>query len=317
MAGQRPRIPVSIITGFLGAGKTTLLNHLLRQRQDVPNVVIENEFGSVGIDGALVRQYSNEVYEVSNGCICCSLDDELFDILAELAREEEAPGHLFIEATGIADSGSLAATFLRPDIRKRFELRPVICVVDSTNLTERLSSTQEAGQQIASADVLVLNKTGLATTEALQAAAQAVKLANPLARIIQSADGRISATELDLPRVRPEVPFVLPKAKPALPKVPVHTATVASSHTFDRPFDLSKIKHVLSVSLMLYAKQIFRVKGIVQSPDGQWHLLQSTGKQVEITPLAPGAGAGPSTIVVIGQGVKEEAVARLLRQGLA
>ena len=320
------RIQVTILTGFLGAGKTTVLNSLLQQLKGQNNVVIENEFGQVSIDGGLVRQYSSDVYEISNGCICCSLDDELFDVLTELVHEDPLPDRLFIEATGVADSGALAGTFLRKDISQRYELSQVIAVVDATNVTARLDEAEEVRQQIISADLLVLNKMQIATEEQIAEAREILRNLNPFAPVAPTSDGTLPVSWLDTKKSR--MSFKLPsgiKAKaakdaPKLPSPHLSKSNISStSQSFSESFDLNKLRHVLTVSLMLYAKQIYRIKGVVRShEDGVYYLLQSTGKSLQITPMATEVPSGaPSTLVVIGKGLKDAAIDRLLRQGVA
>ena len=152
--------PVTIITGFLGAGKTTYLNHLLKERSETRFAIIENEFGEKGIDGELVVRPDETIVEMNNGCLCCTLNDNLYDILNELHDRRDDFDEIVIEATGIADPTGLAAPFItHPLIKEHFPLRGVLCLVDAELIEDQLQDTEEAKNQVAYSDVLLVNKT--------------------------------------------------------------------------------------------------------------------------------------------------------------
>ncbi|MGX7835546.1 CobW family GTP-binding protein, partial [Campylobacter fetus subsp. venerealis] len=125
------RIKVYLLTGFLGAGKTTVLNRFLEAKKDENNIVIENEFGKVSIDSHLVETSYDSLFELNNGCICCTLDDELAEVLASIIRSDNKPDNVFIEASGVADPGGIAALFTQKEVAVFFDLQQIICVVDA------------------------------------------------------------------------------------------------------------------------------------------------------------------------------------------
>jgi G3E family GTPase len=153
------REPVHIITGFLGAGKTTFLNHFIKERLPERIFVIENEYGATSIDGALVMEGVEDIVELSAGCLCCSLADELRDVLEEAHQQRDKYDRLVIETTGIADPGSILQVFLEnPAVEKAFELQQVICLADANHVNEWLEEAEEALRQISVADVILMNK---------------------------------------------------------------------------------------------------------------------------------------------------------------
>ncbi len=164
---MKKKIPVYIITGFLGSGKTTFLNHFLKSKNNERIVVIENEIGKINIDGATLVTNTNDIIELTAGCICCSLNDELFDLLEELYVKKDEIDRILIETTGIADPGAIAVTFLNhPAVIKDFELINVIGVIDALFIESWLSETEEAIRQIAASDILLINKTDQISNEA-------------------------------------------------------------------------------------------------------------------------------------------------------
>jgi G3E family GTPase len=156
------QVPVTVLTGYLGAGKTTLLNRILTEQHGKRYAVIVNEFGEVGIDNDLVVNADEEVFEMNNGCICCTVRGDLVRILGGLMKRKDKFDAILVETTGLADPGPVAQTFfVDEDVRSRTKLDAIVTVVDAKNLPARLQDSHEAEEQIAFADVILLNKTDL------------------------------------------------------------------------------------------------------------------------------------------------------------
>ena len=181
MASQ---IPVTVITGFLGAGKTTLLNRILTENHGQRIAVIENEFGEIGIDHQLVIQSDEEIFELNNGCICCRVRGDLIRILAKLRQRSSKFDRVLIETTGMADPGPVAQTFFTDEeVKESFSLDGIVTVVDAKHVSLHFDDMREVREQIAFADVIVLNKTDLVKPEELASVEARIRKMNPLARI--------------------------------------------------------------------------------------------------------------------------------------
>ncbi len=178
------KIPVTVITGYLGAGKTTLLNRILTERHGRRYAVIVNEFGEIGIDNDLVVGADEEVFEMNNGCICCTVRGDLIRIIEGLMRRRGKFDAIIVETTGLADPAPVAQTFfVDADVKDAARLDAVVTLADAKWLSDRLKDAPEAKTQIAFADVVILNKTDLVSPEALEEVEARIRGINPYATL--------------------------------------------------------------------------------------------------------------------------------------
>ncbi|MFS2327323.1 GTP-binding protein [Brucella sp. H1_1004] len=181
---EAARIPVTVLTGYLGSGKTTLLNRILTENHGKRYAVIVNEFGEIGIDNDLIVESDEEIYEMNNGCICCTVRGDLIRVVQGLMRRPGRFDAIIVETTGLADPVPVAQTFfMDDDVRAKTVLDAVVALVDAKHLPLRLKDSREAEDQIAFADVVLINKTDLVTPEELAAVEATVRAINPHAII--------------------------------------------------------------------------------------------------------------------------------------
>jgi G3E family GTPase len=184
MSETLTKTPVTVLTGYLGAGKTTLLNRILSEDHGKKYAVIVNEFGEVGIDNDLIVGADEEVFEMNNGCVCCTVRGDLIRVLSGLMKRKGKFDAIIVETTGLADPAPVAQTFfVDDDVRAKTELDSVTTVVDAKHLPLRLKDSREAAEQIAFADQIILNKTDLVSEGELAEVERAIRALNPLAPI--------------------------------------------------------------------------------------------------------------------------------------
>ena len=191
------KIPVTVLTGYLGAGKTTLLNRILSEPHGKKFAVIVNEFGEIGIDNDLVVNADEEVFEMNNGCICCTVRGDLVRIIDGLMRRKGKFDAIIVETTGLADPAPVAQTFFMDEaVGARTKLDAVVTVADAKWLADRLKDAPEAKNQIAFADVILINKTDLVTAEELGELEARIRGLNPYARLHRTQRAKIDINEV-------------------------------------------------------------------------------------------------------------------------
>jgi len=246
MSEQSPseKVPVTVLTGYLGAGKTTLLNRILSEQHGKKYAVIVNEFGEIGIDNDLVMGADEEVFEMNNGCICCTVRGDLMRIIDGLMRRKERFDAIIVETTGLADPAPVAQTFfMDPNIGRKTKLDAVVTVADAKWLNDRLKDAPEAKNQIAFADVILINKTDLVSPDELSEVEARIRGINPYAKLHKtqraniSLDAILGRNAFDLDRILDLEPAFLE------PDEPDHHDHEHGDHHHDHEHEHSGLKH--------------------------------------------------------------------------
>jgi len=338
--------PVTVLTGYLGAGKTTLLNRILSEPHGKKYAVIVNEFGEVGIDNDLIVGTDEEIFEMNNGCICCTVRGDLIRIISGLMKRARAFDGIIIETTGLADPGPVAQTFFADaDVAAKARLDSIVTVADARHLPQRLKDSKEAEEQIAFADVILLNKTDLVSPDELTLVERMIRQINAFAKIVPTQrcevplDKILDLGSFDLNRILAHEPDFLESGKPAHDYQEdchdtscdhpdhhhehkhandhEHDPSISSlSLISDRPLDAAKFESWIGGLRAEKGQDLLRYKGILSMAGSNERIaIQGVHMMMDGRTLTPWKAGDKrqSRLVFIGRKLDEEA----LRKGFA
>ena len=315
----KPKIPVTIVTGFLGSGKTTFINNLLLQNYEVKIGLIENEFGDVSIDSKLIANYKPEsIIELNNGCICCSIFNEFSLALQELVKKNDHLEQLIIETTGIADPGPIIEPFFQdPDLERLFELSGTICLVDSVNFQEEIGNFEQQ-KQIMLSDLIILNKVDDADQKKLTYIRKKIAALNKTAQLVETNFAFLDSSNLYmlLPQIQDEFIKKLRKPFYCEPEASdFHSFTIRFGGYINEQSFREWFKYFASI----YRKQIFRIKGLVNFENNPLTgIVQSVGG---MTNISEGSVVNPyepleNVFVFVGKEISKFEVEKMFQQYL-
>jgi G3E family GTPase len=266
---QENMVPVTILTGFLGSGKTTLLNRILKEDHGHKIAVIENEFGEVGVDGDLIEKSDEQIVEMNNGCICCTVRGDLIKILGDL-KDKRAKGQLkfdrvVIETTGMADPGPVAQTFFTDeDIGNYYLLDSILTVVDAKHAPQQLDEFHEAQEQVGFADRILMSKTDLVSEEDVRKLAERIRRMNPRAPVQKVHFGNAPIAEvLDIRGFNLNAILELDPEFLVDSHHEHHDEVESFVFRSAKPFDGDKLEQFLSGMIQVYGPDLLRYKGVL------------------------------------------------------
>ena len=301
------QVPVTVLTGFLGAGKTTLLNRILTEQHGRKYAVIVNEFGEQGIDNDLVVDADEEVFEMNNGCICCTVRGDLIRILSGLMKRADKLDAIIVETTGLADPAPVAQTFfVDQDVADRTKLDAIVTVADAVHLSSQLVDHHEAEEQIAFADVILLNKIELVEKGDLEKVNNRIRKINPFAKIIKTTrcdaplDQIVGLNAFSLERILEVEPDFLDSDHDH-----DHDDDITSlSFVSDIPLDMEKFQTWFGELLRTKGQDILRSKGILDfKGEEERYVFQGVHMLMDASPMGswPKGKQRSSRVVFIGR----------------
>ena len=319
---SQAQVPVTLLTGFLGAGKTTLLNHILSNQQGLRSAVLVNEFGEVGIDNELVVATSDQMVELSNGCICCSINGELQEAVHRVLERPEPLDLIVVETTGLADPLPVAMTFMAGDLRDRLRLDSIITVIDAEHFSVTALESPIARAQVVYGDILLLNKADLVDEQRLKEVESELRAIKTDARILRASRGDVPlGLLLSVGLFETDRLASLQAQEDAHeqhhnhgdhhhhehhhhPHTPELEGFSSVSLAVDAPFDLRRFQHFLDIQL---PESVFRAKGVLWFRESERrHLFHLCGKRFTIDDSDwPDGSERHTKVVVIGKGIDQ------------